>query len=333
MTIGERDKERAAVVRLLMGHDAEDLANKLQVQWAELDWMSEPVMRDKARKSGAWKIGKLKESHLLRRALIVRLDKEGAADLSDRLRNCGQSMGMTCTHCGDHTQVLTRCKKKWCPSCQRSIAAKRTARMRGAIKTFQWPLFVTLTMTNSHDPESVRKLRQAFGKLRNRKIWKSRVTAGVAAVEVTNKGAGWHPHLHALIDCRWLAIHTPEPPRGIKGEELKIYTESAQRELSANWAEILGQEMAVIHVKRAHGSTVIDEILKYSIKGSDLLTAPQKIAPMLRMLDMTRLVTTFGTLHGKGKELDALDESGGCPCDECQAIGTKLPDDVIKYLM
>ncbi len=273
-----------------------------------------------------------KEAHALRESLMIRLNYEVAPALAEQLAHCGQPVGLTCTHCGTHKTALSRCKRKWCPACQRSIAAKRAARMRGAIGAMEWPLFVTLTMTNSSDPESVRHLRRSFGKLRNRKLWKDTVAGGCAAVEVTNKGKGWHPHLHALVDCRWLAIRTPEPPRNIPKEQKRLYYESARRELSDTWAHVLGQPSAVVLAKRAHGTEVVKEILKYSIKGSELIDSPDPIAPMLRILEMTRLVTTFGTLCGRTKELDAADESSGCPCGKCGEQGTMLPDEIISYI-
>src|SRR5204862_1110655 len=110
-----------------------------------------------------------------------------------------------------------RCKKKWCPVCVRGIATKRSIKFSRAAALMRWPMHLTLTVRNVADDDDhdfVRRLRRNFGKLRHRKIWKNNVTGGVAGIEVTNKGKGWHPHLHALIDCRWLAIDTPAPQRG-----------------------------------------------------------------------------------------------------------------------
>lgn len=205
--------------------------------------------------------------------------------------------------------------------------------MRGALKSFQWPLFVTLTMENSESPESVRELRRAFGRFRNRRLWKESVKGGVAAIEVTNKGNGWHPHLHALVDCEWLSVHCPPPhPRESEADKKRKF-EYARRELSATWADVLGQETAVVLATRAHGEQTVKEVLKYSIKGSELIEVKGEIAPMLRILEMTRLITTFGSLYGKTKELDALDDSKPPACEECKSTGTMLPEQVIQYLI
>jgi len=276
---------------------------------------------------------KISEAHLLRIDLENRLRSEGADDLADKIKFCGEEMGMTCTNCGDNKRILTSCKKKWCPACQRAIAAKRAARMRGAVKAMEYPLFVTLTMSNSDDPDSVRHLRRSFGKLRNRRLWKETVKGGVAAIEVTNKGKGWHPHLHALVDCRWLAIKTPEPRKNMKKTDKIQYYQSARRELSDTWAHILGQSEAIVLAKRANGVEVVKEILKYSVKGSELLDSVDNIAPMLRVLEMTRLITTFGSLYGRTKELDEIENKESCPCGKCGESGHMLPDSVVSYLI
>lgn len=205
--------------------------------------------------------------------------------------------------------------------------------MKSALLRFEFPLFVTLTMANSDNPDSVRILRRAFGKLRNRRLWKDKVLGGVAAIEVTNKGNGWHPHLHALVDCRWLAIKTPEPPRNIPKEDKKIYYEYAAKELSMTWASILGQDTAIVLATRARGAATIKEVLKYSVKGSELLDSPDRISEMIRMLEMTRLITTFGSIYGMSKELEEDPEKTGCACEKCQAIGSFLPESVVQYLI
>lgn len=264
---------------------------------------------------------------------MIRLKYEGAHDLVSQLEKCGQPLSLTCTHCGDQKASQTSCKRKWCPSCQRQIATKRANRMRNAIDSMEWPLFVTLTIANSDDPESIRFLRRSFGKLRNRRLWKDKVKGGVAAIEVTNRGNGWHPHLHALIDCRWLAIHTPEPNKHWSHEKKRTYYLSANRELENTWSHIIGQPMANMKTKRATQGDVVKEILKYSVKGSDLLESPDPIADVIRVLDATRLITTFGSLYGRTKELDENIHTEGCPCGKCGVAGAMIPSDLVSYML
>ena len=239
---------------------------------------------------------------LERARLLSRLEAEGADDLTEALRKCGLELPLTCRSCGHVHKLQTRCNRKWCPVCARQIAAKRAAKLQAAALTFQWPLFVTLTVENiasdDYTRDFVRDLRRAFGKLRNRKIWKKRVKAGAAAIEITNKGNGWHPHIHALLDCRWLAIETPEPNARMSPEAQAVRFRQAAEELTTVWQKCVKTRTASqVKVKRADMNAA-REVMKYAVKGSDLIDSPDEIAPILRMMDGTRLVTTFGDCYG-----------------------------------
>lgn len=239
---------------------------------------------------------------LERARLLSRLEDEGADDLTEALRKCGLELPITCRSCGHVHKLQTRCNRKWCPVCARQIAAKRAAKLQAAALTFRWPLFLTLTVENiasdDYSRDFVRELRRSFGKLRNRKIWKKRVKAGAAAIEITNTGNGWHPHIHALLDCRWLAIDTPEPTARMSPEAQAIRFRQAAEEITAVWQKCVKTRTASqVKVKRADMNAA-REVMKYAVKGSDLIDAPDEIAPILRMMDGTRLVTTFGECYG-----------------------------------
>lgn len=146
--------------------------------------------------------------------------------------------------------------------------------------------------------DGVRGLRRAFGKLRHRRAWKAHVKAGVASIEVTNEGKGWHPHLHAALDCLWLADKVRPPQFGqTPTTHPEIYKAAAQ-ELESAWAKCLKQPTASVRIKRCSAETISKEVLKYSVKGSDLLECKEPIGDLIRALDGTRLLTTFGKAHG-----------------------------------
>jgi len=210
------------------------------------------------------------------------------------------------------------------------IAARRGAKFRDAVASMAWPLFVTLTMKNSNDPQCIRDLRKGFRKLRNRKLWKSKVAGGVAGIEVTNIGNGWHPHLHTVVDCRWLSISVPEPTPTDTKKIIAMKCEHAARELSAEWASVIGQPMASVKIKRAYGSGIVAEILKYSVKGSDLVNCEDEIAPMIRILTVTRLVTSFGNLHGV--KLGNHTKPTAQPCEICSETAGWLPASMVGNL-
>lgn len=270
------------------------------------------------------------EAWHLKQKLEGRLRLEGEIKLADSLKKCGQEIQLLCMGCGEKRPAMTRCKQKWCPFCNRMIAARRTAKIRGAVKKFTWPLFITLTMLNSHSPEGVRELRRAFGKLRQTKLWKKNVKGGVAAIEVTNEGKGWHPHLHAVIDCEWLGWLTPRPQRGMKRPEIKALCLMASEELKMVWKRCLKSTVdPVYRVKRCSAETITEEVLKYSVKGSDLLECKDRIGPLIKVLQMTRMVTTFGTCYRLKPEED--EEKKVCSCGNCKSP-TWVPEDVAMAL-
>lgn len=233
--------------------------------------------------------------------LRARLHEENEADLLAKIAICQQPLKLKCLSCGAKKEVLQRCKRKWCPCCAKQLAAKRSAELRFIVERMRWPLFVTLTMRNESELShgAVKRLRRAFGKLRHRKLWKSCTRGGIAAVEVTNIGNGWHPHIHSVIDSPWLAWKTKRPPyRATKEEKIARY-KLAAIELSTVWAKLLGQETASVKVKRAHRDTIAKEVVKYTVKNEDLVMSEGRIGDLIRALDSTRLMTTFGTAHGQ----------------------------------
>lgn len=262
-----------------------------------------------------------------REAMVQRLESEGAEDLASHLRNCGKELPLTCTCCGAGKKTFLRCRKRWCPVCAPIVARERLRRWKTAVEQIQWPLFLTLTMPNSADPECVRELRKSWGKFRRRKLIRERVVGGVGAVEVTNIGNGFHPHLHAIVDSRWLALYTREPSRKDPPEVVKELCESAQRELSGAWSQQLKTSRAIVHVCRVRGDQATVYALKYATKAAELLSMPGEISPLLRVLRRSRLVSGFGSLF----PLPAVDEEQrpGVACESCGAESNFLPDSVI----
>lgn len=264
--------------------------------------------------------------------LVKRLEAEGEDEIAERLSSCGKERELTCTCCGATHEVETRCRKKWCPVCCRRIAAERSLKFERLIAKMKWPLFVTLTMKNVDDLSfgAVRSLRRAFGKLRRKTIWTRRVVGGVASIEVTNIGNGWHPHLHAVVDCEWLAVKSDAPKADWSRERKAGAYKRAAKELEAAWAKCLGQPSASVKVKRVYSDTVAKEVAKYSVKGSDLVESAGSVGDLIRALEGTRLVTTFGTCFGAGA---VVEPSARAPlmC-QCGASGDWLPTDIVDRI-
>lgn len=254
-----------------------------------------------------------------RQTLLKRLDEEEADDLYHALEKCGQEENLVCQCCGENWTVKKRCNRKWCPVCQRALAARASLRYEGICASMQWPLFVTWTVKNWPDDQTdfIRHLRRSFGKMRRLRWFLRAVKGGIAGIEVTNKGNGWHPHMHSVIDARWLAVSTRPPARHVNAEQFKRACTAAAREVAQQWKLCTGLPSSQ-KIKRAaakgkeHADSISQEVLKYSVKGTDLVKAPGQIAPVLRMLDGTRLITSWGSCYGHLRDHDAAKIPTAC---------------------
>lgn len=203
----------------------------------------------------------------------------------------------------------------------------RSAKYALAVGMMEWPLFITLTVPHDEpDPmKALRRLRRAFGKLRHTKLWKSRTVGGVAGLEITSRSGNFHPHLHAVIDCKWLAWFVRPPQRGDSKATIKAKCKAASDELGLTWARCLGIKSmdpewcgVIFKVKRCDRDGITTEVLKYSVKGTDLEQSNQPIGPIIRALQATRLVTSFGTLFGS-KRLKVEEPKQSRACEKCGA--------------
>lgn len=273
----------------------------------------------------------MKPTDSLRLKLIERLRAEGSEDLVGPMAQCGNEMTLVCTCCGEQKSVFVHCKRRWCPSCQPMVSAVRMERWGHAIEQMQWPLFITLTIPNSVDPESLRVLRSAWSRLRRRKLISSRIRGGVATFEITNKGSGWHPHIHAVADCRWLSLHVPEPLRTDPSVVVQEKCRLAQKELSSLWADVLQVDTAIVWVRRVKEvGSMAKEVMKYCMKGSDLVESVDPISPMLRVLKQTRTLSGWGSLHPL--PCPDTEDSPAVECEKCHSQGAFLPAEVVSYI-
>lgn len=267
-----------------------------------------------------------------RELLKHRLWDEGDCDLGNKLADCGLPLPLVCTCCGNDKSVETACRKRWCPACAWGIQRKRIDRFAGAIKLMKWPAMMTLTQSSSPDPETIRDLRKAFGRFRRRKIFEGKVRGGVSAIEITKGDLGYHPHVHAIIDCEWLSVHTPAPVWNDSFDVRSQKMEHAQHELSSMWADTLGQEHAITWITRMKNLDRLRYALKYAVKGSDLVEMPGRVGELLRVLDRTRCISAFGNLHGRTSEMDS-DERPAKACLVCGNEKSFLPVDVVASIV
>lgn len=193
------------------------------------------------------------------------------------------------------------CKKHLiCPLCAirrgakalRVYLARVTALM--ASDALLRPFLVTLTVKNGPDLEE--RFKHLAGNLRTYHRRRSRnntlsevlkAKSAVWSYEFTNKGKGWHPHLHAV----WLCHEAPDPFK-----------------LSEEWRQLTGDSY-IVDVRPIDMSDPIGgfcEVFKYALKFSDLPDQDRLTA--YRTLKGKRLQDSFGDLRGLDVEPSDHDE-------------------------
>jgi hypothetical protein len=119
-----------------------------------------------------------------------------------------------------------------------------------------------------------------FTKLRRSKFarnWKG----GFYRIEITNDGNGWHIHLHALVNARWID----------------------QDGLKENWRRITNGLGYIVRVKDTRQESYLHEVTKYVVKGSQLAAwQPEQINTFIASLQGKRTFGVFGELYGARTE-------------------------------
>lgn len=174
-----------------------------------------------------------------------------------------------CGHCGHALKVKLGCGDRTCPECRIKWFGYHFKALLSLVAGWKSAYFLTLTMRNipeigRHD---VAGLRKDFERLRRRF---KRIEGGFYVVQATNRGRGWHLHLHVLFDGLFIS----------------------QNALSEAWAEITGGSFVVDIRKVDNPRTAVRYLL------SDFLQAPrirvEDAAEFNGIFRGSRLVQPFG---------------------------------------
>lgn len=220
---------------------------------------------------------------IFKNTVWAKLLSAGRHDLADKIKDCHtQESYRVCPSCNKARKLWNRCENFFCPECQPRLSRDRKQAVEWWTKLAQQPKHVVLTVRNSSTltKDYVQSFKAAFRRLR-RSAFASNWIGGFYSIEVTNEGQGWHLHLHALVESRWIDA----------------------RQLSRAWARVAGQDFAIVKVKDARGKDYLREVTKYSVKGSDLAGwTGRDIAVFVDAFTGVRTFGVFGNLYGRRKE-------------------------------
>jgi hypothetical protein len=150
------------------------------------------------------------------------------------------------------------------------------------VKECNQPKHVVLTVRNA-DHLSKKYLawfKNKLGRLRRRSIARNWV-GGFYALEITNEGRGWHLHCHLLIEARWIDA----------------------RQLAIEWANLVGQDFAIVKVKDARDVDYVKELTKYVCKPNQLCKwQGDELHEFITTIEGSRMFGVFGSLYKKRTE-------------------------------
>lgn len=196
--------------------------------------------------------------------------------------------------CGKHAYVLrsvedpnlyvlggSACKDRFCLPCAQARARIIAVNVQDHIGKKQ-ARFLTLTLKSTTESlaDLLQKLTRDFASLRRSKLWRSKVTGGVAFLEVKwfEATQRWHPHLHCLLQGRYLP----------------------KEDLSKLWQKITGTSF-IIDIRIAEDNHhVTGYIVKYATKALDnaVVREPERLDEALEAMKGKRLCMTFGSWRG-----------------------------------
>lgn len=231
------------------------------------------------------------------------LEGEGEAKLADAIGGCGSYL--TFRHYFTVGEVrlsrICTCKKHLvCPLCaiRRGAKALRVylARVQALMAQNASLRAYMVTLTVKNGPDLAERFRHLTSSLRTYHRRRSRArqsgeilkaSAAVWSYEFTNRGKGWHPHVHAV----WLCEQEPDAFK-----------------LSEEWRALTGDSyiVDVRPISQEDPASGFLEVFKYALKFSDLENGDRLHA--FKTLRGKRLQDAFGALRGLDVEPSDSDD-------------------------
>ena len=233
----------------------------------------------------------------------AKLREAGRTDLADSLDNCHSTFTVAqCNDCGKVQRFPNRCDQFFCAECQPRLSADRRKAVEWWVNLISQPKHVVLTVANlpTFSKGHVQEFKRWWSRLRRRKF-ASNWQGGFYSLEVTNEGRGWHLHLHALVDAKWI--------------------DAAQ--LATEWSKVTGGIGHIVKVKDARRADYLAEVTKYAVKGVDLAKwSGPDIVTFIEAFTGVRSFGVFGVLYAartKFAEFIATlkDAKPKCDCGSC----------------
>jgi hypothetical protein len=188
-----------------------------------------------------------------------------------------------CTGCRKVTRFWNKCNLLYCPQCSPGIASDRLKALAWWVDSLKKPKHLVLTLRNVPRLTKgyVSQAKKWLGRFRRCKLFAG-VEGGLWAMEITNKGRGWHLHFHLVIEAPWMDV----------------------RQISERWSKTTKGAGEVVWIEDASRgglrANLPRYVTKYTGKGFKLHEWDgDKLCEFLLAMDGGRTFGVFGSLLSK----------------------------------
>ena len=240
---------------------------------------------------------------LYKNSIAAKLRSIGRGEEATKLEQCHTRYTVAvCQACHTVEKFPNRCDNFFCPECQPRLSNDRRKAVEWWVREVHQPKHVVLTVVNIQDLTKfhITELRRWFTNLRRSKFCRN-WNGGFYALEVTNEGRGWHLHIHALVDAKWIDA----------------------MQLSEQWQRSTNGLGRIVKVRDARGCDYLNEVTKYVVKGVQLASFnAHDIATFIDSFTGVRTFGVFGSLYGKRTAFAewfkaVRDSKPLCKCGSC----------------
>ena len=221
--------------------------------------------------------------HDRQRVYNALIDADTPNSVLDEFAKCGDQAYVleSVDHPGVYKVAGSSCHQRWCLPCARArshaIATNIQDQLKGKPTRF---LTLTLRSHNESLHTLLHRITDSFAALRRQRIWRRRVTGGVAMIEVkwAKETHRWNVHIHAIIQG--------------------LYIDQAR--LTLAWKRIT-RDSYIIDIRFVKDQAkVISYVTKYASKplSASVLRDHERLVEAIVAMKGKRLATTFGTWRG-----------------------------------
>ncbi len=203
-------------------------------------------------------------------------NERGLSKVAERIENCGKNeFYLQCLNCESYTKNKQYCKNKLCHECMKMRSIKFMELFTPYLESFGKIKFLTLTTKNlqaitKSDYRHLTLYFNSFTKRLRRLGYK--FNKGIIVKETTEKGNGFHLHMHILYDGSYIP----------------------QAELSKIWNEVT-KDSKIVHILQWRGNAegAIKYLSKYVTKGHTIFSSDALVDYFVSTKHI-RMIQTFG---------------------------------------